>query len=322
MIQETPLVSVLMLTYNHEPYIAQAIDSVLMQKTDFPYELIIGEDCSTDGTRAIVEKYAHTYPKIIRVITGPLNIGALANIIRINAAARGKYIATLEGDDFWNDELKLQKQADFLECNPEYGLVHSDVNHWHEEGSVLAEKYNATHGYAIPEGDIFIELLDPDSYLIKTPTALFRKDIHDRHVDYEVVRSHGWVVADLFNWLSMARFTMFKYFPEALATYRVGRETAGNTADFKKKIQIHRSVFAIRFYFMEKFPVAEAIRNKLQNCYVMTLLYDAFKIHDHSLAAEMRKYARANRMPPRLKRSLLYYGVGNRLLHRLLEPFI
>lgn len=311
-----------MLTYNHEPYIAQAIESVLMQKTDFPFELIIGEDCSTDGTLGIAKAYAQKHPETIRLLSGPANIGSLANIVRINTAARGKYIATLEGDDFWNDDLKLQKQVDFLENNPEYGVIHSDVNHWYEKGHFLAEKHNASNGLVIPDGDIFDALLDPDCYLVKTPTALFRKDLHDRHVDYEVVRSHGWAVADLFNWLSLARHTWFKYFPESMATYRIGLETAGNTADFKKKIKIHRSVFAIRFFFADQRPVPAAIMNKLRKDYIMTMLYDAYKVHDRELAAEMQKYARENKMPFSPKRSLLYCAVGSPILHKLLKPFL
>ena len=88
-----PLVSVKMLTYNHEPYIAKAIECVLAQKTNFAFELVIGEDCSTDGTREIVFDYAQRFPEIIRVITSDQNVGMKKNSKRVNAALRGKYIA-------------------------------------------------------------------------------------------------------------------------------------------------------------------------------------------------------------------------------------
>ena len=116
----TPLVSIRTSTYNHGPYIKQCIEGVLMQKTNFPFEYIIGEDCSTDETREIVFDYAKRYPNIIRVITANYNVGSKANGRRCINACRGKYMAICEGDDYWTDPLKLQKQVDFLEENKEY----------------------------------------------------------------------------------------------------------------------------------------------------------------------------------------------------------
>jgi len=116
-------VSVCMLTYNHEPFIAQAIESVLMQRTRFLYELVIGEDCSTDGTREIVRRYAEKHPDIIRPLFREQNLGGHRNFVDTLAHCRGEYVALLEGDDYWTDPYKLQKQAEFLDEHPEYVLV-------------------------------------------------------------------------------------------------------------------------------------------------------------------------------------------------------
>jgi glycosyltransferase involved in cell wall biosynthesis len=116
-------VSVCMITYNHEPFIAQAIESVLMQRTSFPYELVIGEDCSTDGTREIVRQYAEKHPDIIRPLFREQNLGMHRNFVDTLAHCRGEYVALLEGDDYWTDPYKLQKQAEFLDEHPEYVLV-------------------------------------------------------------------------------------------------------------------------------------------------------------------------------------------------------
>ncbi len=124
----TPLVSVKMITYNHEPYIRQAIEGVLSQKTNFPFELVIGEDCSTDGTREIVFDYAKRYPDIIHVITSEFNVGMKANGKRTFDACKGKYIAYCEGDDYWNRDDKLQKQVNYMESHPECGLVCSNYD--------------------------------------------------------------------------------------------------------------------------------------------------------------------------------------------------
>jgi glycosyltransferase involved in cell wall biosynthesis len=115
--------SVAMMTYNHECYIAQAIESVLMQETDFPVELVIGEDFSTDGTRAIVQEYADRYPGRIRLLLPERNQGMNANFEATLTACRGRYVALLEGDDYWTDPHKLQKQVDLLEAHPECSMA-------------------------------------------------------------------------------------------------------------------------------------------------------------------------------------------------------
>jgi glycosyltransferase involved in cell wall biosynthesis len=114
--------SVAMITYNHERFIGQAIESVLAQKVNFDCEIVIGEDCSTDGTRAIVEDFARRYPDRIRPILHKQNVGGLRNIESTMACCRGLYLAILEGDDYWTCEDKLQKQVDFLDAHPDCAI--------------------------------------------------------------------------------------------------------------------------------------------------------------------------------------------------------
>lgn len=113
-------VSVCCITYNHQFYIAQALESFLMQKTDFKYEIIIGDDGSTDGTTEIIERYCQQYPGRIQLISRNPNIGAINNQVDILGRASGQYIAMCDGDDFWTDETKLQKQVAFLDSHPDY----------------------------------------------------------------------------------------------------------------------------------------------------------------------------------------------------------
>lgn len=114
-----PLVSVRLITYNHELWIAEAIESVVSQKTSFPFELIIAEDCSTDATRAICLEYQKKYPHIIRVIYSDSNVGLRFNSIRADQQVRGQFVALLEGDDYWVDEHKLQKQYELMLQHPD-----------------------------------------------------------------------------------------------------------------------------------------------------------------------------------------------------------
>ena len=118
-----PLVTVVITTYNQEHYIRQAIDSVLAQKTDFDFEIYITEDCGTDGTRAILQEYAAKYPGRIRLNLRDKNVGISRNWYEGLCAAKGEFVCTLEGDDWWRDGSKLQKQADFLRAHPEYLAV-------------------------------------------------------------------------------------------------------------------------------------------------------------------------------------------------------
>lgn len=121
------LVSVHMLTYQHVKYIRQALDSILMQKVNFKYEIVIGDDYSTDGTREILKEYKKNYPNKIKLILQKENLGAMKNSIIVKKNCGGKYIAFLEGDDYWIDEYKLQKQIDFLESNKEYIACYTGV---------------------------------------------------------------------------------------------------------------------------------------------------------------------------------------------------
>jgi glycosyltransferase involved in cell wall biosynthesis len=119
---EHPLVSVRLVTYNHEKWIAQCLEGILMQRTDFPFEVIVGEDCSTDHTREIVLAYAERHPEKMRVLPAEANLGPMPNSYRVQQACRGKYHAMIEGDDYWIDPLKLQKQVDFMEAHPDFSL--------------------------------------------------------------------------------------------------------------------------------------------------------------------------------------------------------
>ncbi|WP_316820073.1 glycosyltransferase family 2 protein [Pedobacter gandavensis] len=131
------MVSVSCLTYNHEQYIAQALEGFIMQKTNFKFEVLVGEDCSTDGTRKIVASYQEKYPEIIKMLTSEHNVGLKDNFNRIVKQAKGKYMAMCEGDDFWTDPYKLQKQIDFLENNPDYIICCHYSKIINQEGDTL-----------------------------------------------------------------------------------------------------------------------------------------------------------------------------------------
>lgn len=138
-IPRSPVVSVVMVTYNHERFIGQAIEGVVKQETSFPIELVIGEDCSTDGTRGIVLDWQRRYPHLIRVVLQNRNRGAAANVRAVLGCSRGTYVAQLEGDDYWTDTAKLQSQVDALMAQPEAALCGARAYVWRDGDDAPSE---------------------------------------------------------------------------------------------------------------------------------------------------------------------------------------
>lgn len=134
---KAPLLSVCLITYNHEDFIRQAIDGVLMQIVNFDWELIIADDCSTDSTRAIILEYKEKYPDFIKLILQEKNVGAAKNWMDLITTPKSKYIAYFEGDDYWTDPLKLQKQVDCLGQNEECNIVWTKFNKINAIGDLL-----------------------------------------------------------------------------------------------------------------------------------------------------------------------------------------
>lgn len=177
-----PKVSVLVMTYNHAEFISQALDSVLMQEADFDYEVLISEDCSTDGTRELVVGYQQRYPKQIRLLLSPQNIRNNSVVTRGIQAAQGDYIALLDGDDYWTSPVKLQKQVDFLERHPECTLCFHNA-------TVIDEEDASPPWHWTPAGHPAISTL-ADLWLgnfIATCATVFRRgvigEIPDWYID-------------------------------------------------------------------------------------------------------------------------------------------
>ncbi len=136
-----PKVSVAMITYNHERYVAQAIESALMQRTAFDYEIVIGEDCSTDHTRDIVIGLQRQHPGRVRLLLRESNLGMMRNYVSTLQACRGQYVAYLEGDDYWTSPTKLQRQAELMDQDPDCALCFHNVHVEYEDGTRALEPY-------------------------------------------------------------------------------------------------------------------------------------------------------------------------------------
>lgn len=173
----TPKVSICITTYNHEKWIVQAIESVLCQKTDFPFEIILGEDDSDDNTREIVVDYASRYPKLIKAFLNDrknvVYIDGFAtgrwNFINNIKNARGEYIAMLEGDDYWCDPNKLQKQVAILDTHPEHAICFHDAWIKESDGELVSDYITTKVAPVTTLHDL------ANGNYIHTPTCMFRR---------------------------------------------------------------------------------------------------------------------------------------------------
>jgi glycosyltransferase involved in cell wall biosynthesis len=203
-----PKVSVVTITYNHEKYIRHTLDSFMMQQVDFPFEVVIADDASTDNTQAIIKEYEQKYPSVIHPILRKKNMGAVQNSLSSLQAATGEYIALCEGDDYWTDPSKLQIQADFLDAHKAYALCFHPVKVFFEN--------HEKKSYAFPESKEnrkfnISELLK--SNFIQTNSVMYRKQKYD-NLPQDILP------LDWYLHLYHAQFGKIGFVNKAMAAYR------------------------------------------------------------------------------------------------------
>jgi glycosyltransferase involved in cell wall biosynthesis len=207
-------VSVIMISYNHKEFIQQAIEGVLMQECDFHVELIIANDCSPDSTDEIIQNIIqnHARGKWIKYIKHEKNIGMQPNFISAHSECSGKYIAICEGDDYWTDPLKLQKQVDFLEANLEYVLCFHPVNILKTNEEIVVDFITK-----VPKNYEAIETLVRLGNYIHTPSVVFRNII--KEFPFEFKQSP---IGDYFLYMMLAEYGKLKCLEDKMAIYREG----------------------------------------------------------------------------------------------------
>lgn len=234
--QDNITVSVCMITYNHEAYIAQAIEGVLMQQTDFPVELVIGEDCSTDHTREIVQTYAARYPRRIHALLNEYNMGPQYNFVATLKACRGKYVALCEGDDFWTDLHKLQKQVDFMETHPDYAMCfHLTYKLFEVTGEIVLDKRKSKkNSYNIND-------LINSNCIINTTSVLFRNRL--------IQELPSWFsespVSDTPLFILLAQYGKISLIKQPMAVYRIHPKGLWQGADDIARLRMTSKTFSL-----------------------------------------------------------------------------
>ena len=240
---ENPTISVIICAYNREKLIGQTIDSVLSQKCNFSYEVIIGEDFGTDKTREICKDYQKKYPKKIKLLLQNNNQGLGANWALCIKEARGKYIASCDDDDYWHNPNKLQIQYDYLEKHPECGMLHTEKDVLNEKNSELLQNFNSSNKLVIPQGKIIQKIFKGDCQICVS-TSLIRKKLMDQFVpinEYILIKFN---IQDWPTWIILSKYSEIHYIPISTTTYRIGHEAISNIQSYeklnKKLVKDHR----------------------------------------------------------------------------------
>lgn len=274
-----PLLSVCLITYNHVKYISQAIEGVLMQQVDFLFELVIADDCSTDGTRELLLEYQKKYPESIKLILQNSNVGAYQNWKDLIFYPSSKYIAYFEGDDYWTDPDKLQKQVDFLEANDDFAICFHRV-------------FELSEGMA-PEISNLNTSLNQETYTIEdiakgnimyTPSVVFRNRFLKEFPLWMKDSPVGDYPLHMFN----ARHGKIKYFPDIMAVYR--KHAGGAWSHHDIKINNVKMVRVIDYLLSEDFSDEVKVNLALQkrkclNEYLHTLLQSDMELFIRELKA-------------------------------------
>lgn len=243
-------IDVVMVTYNQEKFIAKAIESVVLQKKWSDCKLIIGDDCSSDGTLKICKEYAKKFPNNIILLESNVNRGLVNNYIKCFNHCSSDYIAILEGDDYWTDDCKLNKQIKILEDHPEVGLIHTSYETLNDVTDVLTsvppkifEKLIEFNGY------IYNDILNQN--FICAVTVMFRRAILGQ-INFEIFEKNKCNTVDLIIYLQCAINYKITFLSDVTSVYRVSPHSLSNSVNFKKIEKFSDTKVFIKNYFLQK----------------------------------------------------------------------
>ena len=242
------MIGVCVVTYNQEQYIAQAIDSVLMQ-ADCGHQVVayIGNDCSTDKTGEICRQYAEKYPEHVVIVDNKKNLGLVANTMNLLDIMRKdgcKYIAMLDGDDYWCDNHKLQKQMSYMHAHPEYGLVHTCIDFLYPHKLIVDDRKT------MQEGDVSSIVF---GYRIGNCSVVFKTELLNL-IDFEDFQQQGFMSVDFIMYVIFSCHTQFGFLNDHTAVWRRGHDSVSNTNDMDKQIRYVYNDIAMWKYAARLFP--------------------------------------------------------------------
>lgn len=213
--KNTPYVSVVMTSYNRGHYIGQAIDCILVQECKFPFEIIIGDDCSTDNSLELLQAYKDKYPNIFVLNLHESNVGFGPNWASTCQLARGKYVAFCDDDDYWCEKNHMQSLVDYLDAHEECGLVYS--NRWILD---VATGIKKPADAKIPDGEEKLDYMLHKGYPILFSASMIRKSLMDKYVDLDAFIKLKFPIQDFPTAVLLAPHCDFHYMEKPTVVYR------------------------------------------------------------------------------------------------------
>lgn len=329
-----PLVSISCITYNHAPYIRQCLDGFLMQKTNFKFEVLIHDDASTDGTEEIIREYEAKYPDIIKALYEEENqyvLGRRGSKTFNYPRAKGKYIALCEGDDYWTDPYKLQKQVDFLEENDDYVLSNTDVCFLYEESQYYLNNYNKKKKIENFTGDVSLEKILNGNYVIRTVSVLCRtKNVLDYiNSDFQRKMSMYLLMGDTPLWAFLSLYGKFHYIKESTAVYRKNKGSVSNQLSVSSSVKFTLSSYIMRCFFVKEYPelfslsFQRKMKIKYNKAVVNAYLFDVCSLDEipFDLLDKSKRHIKLYSQTPFLKQWSKIFFVLYKKIFRLLQDF-
>ena len=283
------MVTVCVVTYNQEKWIRQTLDSILAQQTDYPYEVIIGEDHGTDGTRAICQEYADQYANVT-LLPSTENLGVTANWVRCVKAGKGKYIMTCAGDDWWHNPHKIQLQVDYMETNPDCVICHTDIDEYNEKNGSILKNVKKTQGIIPPEGKIQQQILSGKEQ-ISAVTMCIRRDTFEKYVPADEFARRQFPREDWPTLLVLSAYGEIRYLSASTATYRVGQESITHTSNYDKIFERAQKDKDMTAYLYTLFPEWGPFKDEpyFENIGYHQAMMAAYRNNDYQAA---KKYAK------------------------------
>lgn len=239
---EDLLFSVAIITYNQEKYISQTLDSILQQEHSFKYEIVIGDDCSTDETQEIIKKYAEKYPDIIKPIFNNPNLGIIKNYFNVINHCSGEYIMECAGDDYWLPG-KVEKQIKFMETHPDIGMCYGQAKEWIEKEHRFDKKLFGS------KRENITDLLNGND--IPAPTVCFRKKLIEQYMEEINPLTKNWVMEDYPEWLWFSSKSRIKFIKETLAVYRRLDNSVSHKGIIEKQFMFNKCYYEIASFFAD-----------------------------------------------------------------------
>lgn len=290
------MLSIVVITYNQEKYIAQTLDSILNQNHEFSYEIIVGNDCSSDNTALILKDYEEKYSPIIKVINNTVNKGVIKNYFDIINMCSGKYIMECAGDDYWLKD-KVTPQIKFMESNPDIGMCYANAEIFSVSRN---KKMNTIFGSSKTS---FADLLIGNN--IPAMSVCFRKYLIRKYVEEVDPVNKDWLMEDYPFWLWLSIFSKIAYMKNNInSVYRIFDDSISHSADINKSLRFVKSTYCIKKYFCDltQTPIMEFDEHRE----IFKLLYGYLLSSYNKEIAVSLKNAYLEIQNPKRKEQLIY----------------